>query len=71
MASNLIEAHILSTFVNEIELAKEQRKHTVAVFLDIQGAFDNIDPHKAIDVLDSWGASRPKSGCSDITIPTG
>jgi Reverse transcriptase (RNA-dependent DNA polymerase) len=52
----------LSTFVNEIELAKEQRKHTVAVFLDIQGAFDNMDPHKAIDVLDSWGASRPITG---------
>jgi hypothetical protein len=38
-----------------MELAKEQRKHTVAIFLDIQGAFDNMDPQKAIDVLDSWG----------------
>jgi hypothetical protein len=45
----------LSSFVNEIELAKEKRKHTVAVFLDIRGAFDNMDPQKALDVLDSRG----------------
>jgi ribonuclease HI len=52
----------LSTFVNEIELAKEQRKHTVAVFLDIQGAFDNMDPKGAIDVLESWGAPKSITG---------
>jgi len=45
----------LSTFVNEVELAREQNKQTVAIFLDIQGAFDNMDPHKALDILESWG----------------
>jgi len=44
----------LSTFINEIELAREQNKQTVAIFLDIQGAFDNMDPQKALNILESW-----------------
>jgi len=44
----------LSTFVNELESAKEQYKQSAAIFLDIQGAFDNMDPQKALDVLESW-----------------
>jgi len=48
----------LSTFINEIELAKEQNNKTVAVFLDIQGAFDNMDPLKAIDILQAWGTPQ-------------
>jgi len=48
----------LSTFVNEIELAKDQNIQTVAIFLDIQGAFDNMDPLKAINILDSWGTPK-------------
>ncbi len=33
----------------------DQKQHTVAIFLDIHGAFDNIDPNRALKVLNTWG----------------
>ncbi len=38
----------LSILVNFIELNKQDKKTTLAVFLDIHGAFDNIKPENAI-----------------------
>jgi ribonuclease HI len=45
----------LSSLVNYIETGFDQKQHTVAIFLDIHGAFDNIDPNRALKVLNTWG----------------
>jgi len=48
----------LSTLVNCIELNKQDKKPTLAVFLDIHGAFDNIKSENAIKKLEDWGTPR-------------
>jgi ribonuclease HI len=46
----------LSEVTNAIESALENDEVALTVFLDIEGAFDNLQPSKALDLLDSWGA---------------
>jgi ribonuclease HI len=48
----------LSEFTNEVERAFSNNQKAIAVFLDIQGAFDNMNPFKALDTLYSWGAQK-------------
>jgi len=48
----------LSTLVNYIETNNHQNQQTLAVFLDIQGAFDNISPERALNILTKWGAPK-------------
>jgi len=48
----------LSEFTNEIEGALSVNKHAIAVFLDIKGAFDNMNPLAALETLECWGAQR-------------
>jgi hypothetical protein len=45
----------LSQLTNYIETSKHLNQQTIAVFLDIQGAFDNISPQNAIKILKDWG----------------
>ena len=42
----------LTETVNFIEKGINQEKYTVGVFLDIKGAFDNVDPDEAIKALE-------------------
>ena len=42
----------LTETVNFIEKGINQEKYTVGVFLDIKGAFDNVDPEEAIKALE-------------------
>jgi hypothetical protein len=46
----------LSTFINFIENSFSHGEMTLAVFLDIHGAFDNIKPYRAINILHKWGS---------------
>ena len=46
----------LSEVTNAIETALESHQVALAVFLDIEGAFDNFNPRNALNLLDSWGA---------------
>jgi ribonuclease HI len=48
----------LSTLVNFIETNNHRNQQTLAVFLDIHGAFDNISPMRAINVLAKWGTPK-------------
>jgi ribonuclease HI len=45
----------LSSLTNFIETSNYLNQQTIALFLDIQGAFDNIDPIRAIQTLAKWG----------------
>jgi len=45
----------LSNLTNYIETNFQKNQQTIAVFLDIQGAFDNISPTRAIKILEEWG----------------
>jgi ribonuclease HI len=44
----------LSSLIDYIETGFYHKQHIVAVFLDIHGAFDNIDPKRALKILDNW-----------------
>jgi len=44
----------LSELINNIEWGYHRHESTVATFLDIHGAFDNIDPFRALDKLEKW-----------------
>jgi len=45
----------LSSLTNYIETSIHHNQQTIAIFLDIKGAFDNIDPVRAIQILANWG----------------
>jgi hypothetical protein len=45
----------LLSLTNFIEISHHQNQQTIALFLDIQGAFDNINPARAIKTLADWG----------------
>jgi ribonuclease HI len=53
--SNRSTLTALSTLLNYIESNLHQNQQTLAIFLDIQGAFDNISPTRAIKILEAWG----------------
>jgi len=44
--------------VNYIESNLHRNQQTLALFLDIQGAFDNISPSRAIKILEDWGTPK-------------
>jgi len=46
----------ISTVINYIELAQSVNEVVVAVFIDIQGAFDNIHTPNSLNELKEWGA---------------
>jgi len=48
----------LSSVINYIETNSSQNQPTLAVFLDIHGAFDNINPYNAIKKLENWGTHK-------------
>jgi len=48
----------LSSLIDYIETGFDLKQHTVAVFLDIHGAFDNINPERALNILDTWGTPK-------------
>jgi hypothetical protein len=48
----------LSNLVNYIETNFHCSQQTLALFLDIQGAFDNISPSRAIKILEDWGTPK-------------
>ncbi len=48
----------LSTFTNFIKNSFSHGEMTLAVFLDIHGAFDNIKPYRAIRQLHKWGSPQ-------------
>jgi hypothetical protein len=56
---NMSTLTALTTFTNYIESSFSHGEMTLAVFLDIHGAFDNIQPERAIHILRKWGT--PKS----------
>ncbi len=53
--SNRSTLTALSTLLNYIESNLHHNQQTLAIFLDIQGAFDNISPIRAIKILEAWG----------------
>jgi hypothetical protein len=48
----------LSSLIDYIETGFYHKQHIVAVFLDIHGAFDNIDPKRALKILDNWNTPK-------------
>jgi len=48
----------LSSLIDYIETGFYHNQNTVAVFLDIHGAFDNIDPQRALQILENWGTPK-------------
>jgi len=56
---NMSTLTALTTFTNYIENSFSHGEMTLAVFLDIHGAFDNIQSERAINILRKWGT--PKS----------
>ena len=50
---------VLAKVINKIQKNKKQGGHTIGVFLDIQGAFDNL-PHSAIQKALEKVAGRGK-----------
>ena len=55
---NMSTLTALSTFTNFIENSFSHGEMTLAVFLDIHGAFDNIKPYRAIKQLHKWGSPQ-------------
>jgi len=55
---NTIIANLLSSLIDYIETGFYHNQNTVAVFLDIHGAFDNIDPQRALQILENWGTPK-------------
>ncbi len=56
--SNRSTLTALSSLTNFIETNNQRNQQTLAIFLDIQGAFDNISPLRALKILEAWGTPK-------------
>jgi ribonuclease HI len=56
--SNKSTLTALSELTNFIEWGFQRQEITVATFLDIHGAFDNINPIRALNKLEQWQAPK-------------
>ena len=48
----------LSEAIDYIEKGIERKQYVLGVFLDIKGAFDNVDPDKAIEAMEERGVDK-------------
>lgn len=43
------------SLISDLKIAKNLKSHTVCVFLDVQGAFDNVDPGILVNIMSDIG----------------